>query len=200
MRRLALVLTLALIACKREPPPVADKPAPSSSSFTPLDEPEDAGLPPVNMGPEGSDKAVYALLRGERPANRFPTFATDDGGAVDDGLRDEIAPRFPGKVILRKLEGEDAETLTKAVTARMSRFSGCYQRGLQFNPALGGTINVIVTFGRDGRVIEAKNGGAIVPDSRVVQCVVDRMSEIVVPQPKAEQTKRVIGLDFDPGR
>ena len=58
---------------------------------------ETLGLSPVVMGPDGTEKSVYALLRGEQPADRFPMVATDDGKPVDVGLRDELAPRNRGR-------------------------------------------------------------------------------------------------------
>lgn len=179
-----LLFGIALVACKKEPVPVLkEDAAPASSSYTPLDEDEDAGLPPVTLGPNGSEKAVFALLRGEQPAARFPLVATDDGRPVDDGLRDELAPRHRGTVKLTSIDGAADAVVRRVFQAKMPRFLGCYQRGLARNPNLTGGVKLALNLTAEGKVSEATNAGSSLPDSLVVECLQARMQELELPKP-----------------
>jgi hypothetical protein len=103
-RRATVVLVLAFIAAfgcgRKEPAPApTPKPAPSAATASvPLEpEPEDSavrtGPPPPTTPRAQREQAVIALLRGQRPSERFPEIATDDGGAVNPELREKLSPR-----------------------------------------------------------------------------------------------------------
>lgn len=184
------------VACKNDPPLLHEDAAPLSSRFTPLEEP-DAGLPPVTMGPTGSSKTVYALLRGEQPATRLPLFATDDGGAVDDTMRDEIAPRFPGEIRVQQIEGAHEAEVKLVVNARMQRFFGCYQLGLRNNPNLSGMVRVTLILDDNGNVTDVKQTGSELPDLRVVECVMEKMRDLQLPKPEKAGDSLKIKLVFE---
>lgn len=196
MKMCWILAASCLVACKNDPPVVKEDAAPVSSRFTPLEEP-DRGLPPVTMGPTGSSKTVYALLRGEQPSARFPLFATDDGGAVDDNMRDEIAPRFPGKIQVQQIEGAHEAEVKRVVNERMQRFFGCYQRGLQNNPNLSGMVRVALTLGENGNVTDVKQTGSELPDLRVIECVTERMRDLQLPKPEKAGDSLKIKLVFE---
>ncbi|HEX6764177.1 MAG TPA: hypothetical protein VF103_01840 [Polyangiaceae bacterium] len=97
---LAVALVTALGCRRKEPAPApTPKPPPSAAQMgIPLEpEPEDSavrtGPPPPTVPRVEREQAVIALLRGQRPSERFPEIATDDGGAVNPALRDELSPR-----------------------------------------------------------------------------------------------------------
>lgn len=179
-----LWLALLACACDRPAAPVAREdavPAPPASDAALRT--SDASLPPVVMGPDGSEKTVFALLRGEQPASRFPVIATDDGKPVDDGLREEIAPKHEGKVKIVSVQGAPEAGVKRLLTAKLSRLQGCHSRGLDRYPWLSGTMTFELVLGEHGDVIDGKTKSASVPDSFVVTCSLERLRQMEFPRP-----------------
>ena len=92
-------LSLAF-ACRSSssPSPEPAASARAKTSGTPLEpEPESStkvlGPPSPGAAREAHEQAVISLLRGLSGAEHFPEVGTDDGGAVDPRLRDELAPK-----------------------------------------------------------------------------------------------------------
>jgi hypothetical protein len=97
---LLLAAAFALAACRKRaaptPPPTASA-APARSAVLLDPPPADSTVVTGPAGPGANraqrEQAVIALLRGQAPSERFPVLATEDGGAVDPSLRDQLAPR-----------------------------------------------------------------------------------------------------------
>jgi hypothetical protein len=142
----------------------------------------DAALPPVVTGPDGTEKTVKALLRGESEANRFPIYATDDGKPVDDGLREEIVPRLKGKIEIKRIDGAPEAAVKQILKTHMARLMGCYQRGLLNNPTLSGGMSFELTLDANGRTTDGKAWGEV-PDSRVQSCTLERLRQLEYPKP-----------------
>lgn len=196
MSRWYALLAILACACERPRTPfVQPEAAPIASADAAVAE-TDAGLPPIVTGPDGTEKTVTALLRGESEANRFPVYATDDGKPVDDGLRDEIAPKLKGKIEIRRIDGAPEAAVREILTTKMSRLMGCYQRGLTSNPVLGGKMQFQLTLDENGRPTDGKLSNAEVPDSRVLQCTLERLRLVEFPKPEKAGARLTIQLEL----
>lgn len=170
-----------------EPPPVASAPA--------MDAALDAALPPIVTGPDGTEKTVHALLRGESEANRFPLYATDDGKPVDDGLRDELAPQLKGKIEIERIEGVPEAAVKPILKTHLARLMGCYQRGLTNNPTLSGKMFFRLTLDANGNTTDGKAWGEV-PDSRVQSCTLERLRQLEFPKPAKAGDRLTIVLSL----
>src|SRR6185436_652256 len=61
-----------------------------------------------------------------------------------------------------------AESIRRVMRQNYGRFRGCYHRGLLRNPSLEGRVVLRFVIGRDGNVIDVRDGGSQLADDGVV--------------------------------
>jgi hypothetical protein len=91
------------------------------------------------------------------------------------------------------------EVIQRIVRQNYGRFRMCYEQGLGRNPNLEGRVSVRFVIGRDGSVSNVANGGSDLPDSGVVQCVVNAYYGLSFPQPEGGIVTVVYPIMFSPG-
>lgn len=91
------------------------------------------------------------------------------------------------------------EVIQRIVRQNYGRFRMCYEQGLAKNPNLEGRVTVRFVIGRDGSVSNVSNGGSDIPDSGVVQCVIQNYYGLSFPQPEGGIVTVVYPIMFAPG-
>jgi hypothetical protein len=212
----ALFLTIALTACSSSSSgdpekasadtPTTSAPATTSraSSATPSSSatpppPRDLSPPPPGASREDREKAALALLSGDAHAADLPLADTDPGADFEPLLR--FALQNPMTIRQGELvvSGLDDAAVKKAVDARLPRFRLCYAEGLRHNPTLQGRVTVRIVLTAPGKPNLAQNAGSDVPDASIVRCVIETISRIDFPAPRAPQGTAVIPLLLSPG-
>jgi hypothetical protein len=87
--------------------------------------------------------------------------------------------------------------IQRIVRQNFGRFRLCYENGLRANPHLRGRIAVRFTIGRDGSVVDARDGGSELPDAGVVSCVARAFSNLAFPQPEGGVVTVVYPITFE---
>jgi hypothetical protein len=100
-----VVLLGAGFACSRQKP-APPSPAPvvsreqSGVALAPSADSKPVPRPPPSGAPRAlREQAVSSILHGQQSIHNLPEIATDDGGVVDQGLRDRLAPRDGTQVL-----------------------------------------------------------------------------------------------------
>ncbi len=91
------------------------------------------------------------------------------------------------------------EVIQRIVRQNYGRFRMCYEQGLARNPNLEGRAQVRFVIGRDGSVSNVQNGGSDLPDSGVVNCVINAYYGLSFPQPEGGIVTVVYPIMFQPG-
>lgn len=91
------------------------------------------------------------------------------------------------------------EVIQRIVRQNQGRFRACYEVGLRGNPSLAGRVAVKFVIGRDGSVTTANNGGSDLPDSGVVNCVVNSFRGLSFPAPEDGIVTVGYSIQFSPG-
>lgn len=92
-----------------------------------------------------------------------------------------------------------AEVIQRIVRQNYGRFRQCYELGLARNPSLEGRVATRFVIGRDGAVSNVSNGGADLPDSGVVSCVIRSFYGLSFPAPEGGVVTVVYPISFQPG-
>jgi hypothetical protein len=90
------------------------------------------------------------------------------------------------------------EAIRRVVQDNHGRFRGCYERGIERNPALHGRVETQFVIGRDGAVTFAVDAGSDLPDRAVVRCVVEVFRDLSFPAPAGGTVGVVYPLTFSP--
>src|SRR3970282_51161 len=90
------------------------------------------------------------------------------------------------------------EVIQRIVRQNYGRFRLCYEQRLTRNPNLEGRVTVRFVIGRDGSVGNVGNGGSDLPDSGVVQCVIQTYYGLSFPQPEGGIVTVVYPIMFAP--
>lgn len=90
------------------------------------------------------------------------------------------------------------EVIQRVVRQSFGRFRLCYEEGLRGNPNLEGRVTARFVIGRDGSVATVQNGGADLPDARVVSCVLRAYTGLSFPAPKDGIVRVSYPLVFSP--
>ena len=122
------------------------------------------------------------VIRNRRGGGQMIKMAEDDHPA----LRDE------GGGVLEK---KDIEIVLKK---RMSMFMRCYQRELQRNPNLKGTVVVRFVIDRDGSVRHSHLRATSLHNSVVEECVVDEVDDTRFPRPSGGSVIISYPFNFQP--
>jgi tetratricopeptide (TPR) repeat protein len=93
-----------------------------------------------------------------------------------------------------------SEVVQRIVRQNYGRFRMCYEQGLLRNPNLQGRVSTRFVIGQDGAVSNMQNSGSNLPDSDVVQCVINAYNGLSFPVPEAGVVTVVYPLVFAPGR
>jgi hypothetical protein len=91
-----------------------------------------------------------------------------------------------------------AETIQRVIRQNFGRFRSCYEAGLKNNPSLSGRVGVRFIIGRNGDVGQVNNGGSDLPDSGVVNCVVNAFKGLSFPQPEEGIVTVGYSIQFSP--
>jgi hypothetical protein len=91
------------------------------------------------------------------------------------------------------------EVIQRIVRQNYGRFRMCYEQGLARNPNLEGRAQVRFVIGRDGSVSNVQNGGSDLPDSGVINCVINAYYGLSFPQPEGGIVTVVYPIMFQPG-
>jgi Ca-activated chloride channel family protein len=91
------------------------------------------------------------------------------------------------------------EVIRRIVRQNFGRFRLCYENGLRNNPNLQGRVSVKFVIDRSGAVSTTMDGGSDLPDTRVVQCVVQGFGNLSFPQPDTGIVTVVYPITFAPG-
>ena len=90
------------------------------------------------------------------------------------------------------------EVVRRVVRQHFATFRTCYEDGLRKNPDLHGRISAKFVIGQEGTVAVAQDGGSDLPDSNVVQCVVQAFKTFTYPKPEGGIVIVVFPLVFSP--
>jgi Ca-activated chloride channel family protein len=91
------------------------------------------------------------------------------------------------------------EIIQRIVRSNYGRFRQCYEQGLARNPSLEGRVVVRFIIDQSGRVAHAANSGSTLPDSQVVQCVVQGFTRFSFPEIAGGTVTVVYPILFSPG-
>jgi hypothetical protein len=91
------------------------------------------------------------------------------------------------------------EVIQRIVRQNYGRFRLCYESGLRGNPSLQGRVAVRFVIGRNGAVSNASNGDSDLPNSSVVQCVVQAYYGLSFPEPEGGIVTVTYPIMFSPG-
>jgi Ca-activated chloride channel family protein len=85
------------------------------------------------------------------------------------------------------------------VRSNHGRFRLCYEQGLARNPSLEGRVVVRFIIDQSGSVAHATNAGSTLPDSQVVQCVVQAIPQLSFPPSEGGTVTVVYPILLSPG-
>ena len=91
------------------------------------------------------------------------------------------------------------ELIQRIVRSNYGRFRLCYEQGLARNPSLEGRVVVRFLIDQSGSVAHAANSGSTLPDSQVVQCVVQAFPRLSFPEVEGGTVTVVYPILFSPG-
>ncbi len=91
------------------------------------------------------------------------------------------------------------ELIQRIVRSNYGRFRFCYEQGLARNPSLEGRVVVRFIIDQSGSVAHATNSGSTLPDSQVVQCVVQAFPRLSFPEVEGGTVTVVYPILFSPG-
>jgi Ca-activated chloride channel family protein len=91
------------------------------------------------------------------------------------------------------------ELIQRIVRSNYGRFRLCYEQGLVRNPSLEGRVVVRFIIDQSGSVAHATNSGSTLPDSQVVQCVVQAFPRLSFPEVEGGTVTVVYPILFSPG-
>jgi hypothetical protein len=203
----ALLACLLLSACGQaktevRPGPSAEPPA---SAAPPVTATASASAAPRDLRPPGSaasraerEKAVLELLAGRSGAAELPLADVDPGEAFAPALR--FAMSMPmnlriGAITARDL---DEKEVLAAVEPRRGRLRVCYAVGLRDNPNLMGRVAARLLATAAGQPARVEDAGSDMPDSRVIRCVLEEMTKVELPAPRAAEGSAVVPVMFQP--
>ncbi|HVK65902.1 MAG TPA: AgmX/PglI C-terminal domain-containing protein [Polyangium sp.] len=101
--------------------------------------------------------------------------------------------------------------IQRIVRMNFGTVRACYEEGLKRNPNLEGRIGVRFVIGKDGRVTKAgavsdpsaefatERSEPLLPDEKVVACVVGAFEKLVFPAPEGGIVTVVYPIQFSPG-
>jgi hypothetical protein len=188
------IVALAIVAAACSSGDPAPGPAASAASSAPpaTGTPIGSATAEVRRGPPPGDVAsrrvaALDLLDGLLGAATLPLEATDDGGPVDLGLRDELNPRGGlGRVHLDGVEISGRlppEAVLPVLEGRIDRVRGCYDRGRARNPQLQGQLSIEMKVRGDGVASSVAQEKADIPDGGVIACVLRVFEGLQLPSP-----------------
>jgi uncharacterized protein YjbI with pentapeptide repeats len=91
------------------------------------------------------------------------------------------------------------EVIQRVVRQNYGSFRLCYEQGLSRNPTLEGRVVTRFVIGRDGAVSNVSGSGSDIPDSGVVQCVVQAYYGLSFPPPEGGIVTVVYPIMLSPG-
>lgn len=91
------------------------------------------------------------------------------------------------------------ELVQAIVRKHYDAFRKCYEEGLRRTPDLKGKVVVRFVIGRDGGVDSVRNDGSELPDTSVVQCILDAYWDLCFPRPEGGIITVVYPIMFEPG-
>jgi hypothetical protein len=138
---------------------------------------------------------------------RDAALLVEDGGTtplrlgLDAGARtaemDASAPQRRGGV---SVNGRlPPEVIQAVVRANFGAFRKCYENGLRASPSLVGRLQVKFVIDLEGRVASAADEASDLPDTAIVQCVVDAFRRLEFPRPEGGKVTVIYPIIFNPG-
>lgn len=206
-RALILSLPLTLAACdesrlQRRPEPAASASAPvvtASASASAPAAPRELRPPGPGASREAREKAALEILEGRAGVADLPLADVDRGERFEPWLRSGMSAPMKIDIDPPVTTDLDRDAVKKAVERHLMRLRICYAEGLRQNPNLQGRVIVKATIPAAGRPSAVENGGADVPDSRVVSCVLEAFKKMDFPAPQGASGSAVITARFFPG-
>lgn len=198
----ALLLGLALSGCdetrlKARPdaslPPAISAASPVTSAASPVTSAGAPVAPRTRRPPEGAasrearENAALDLLEGRARAADLPIADVDRGERFEPLLR--LAMAMPVRIEIGAVSARDLyEAATRSAVGRdLMPIRLCYAAGLRNNPNLMGRVEARVVVKAAGKPHSVTNGGADVPDSAVVRCVIEALEKVTFPAPSAAE-------------
>lgn len=163
MRSMLLVALVAL-ACKKEEVP----PAPPNAPAAPVEATHPVDAAPVARAPATVD-AQPGALHGDGGLGHGAGLGGGGGMGSGAGLGRAVQDR--GTVVMTLVEaagGVDKAVVQKLLSRSRAQLMYCYEKELQRNPSIAGTMNVSYTVEKSGKVAGAKAEGV---DAAVAKCV-----------------------------
>jgi hypothetical protein len=137
------------------------------------------------MGTRGTGAGGGGTLSGLGSGRGF------SGPTTPDGPRAELALTTP-----TVRGGLDPDTVLRVLKRHAGSLRYCYQRQLQVNPQLAGTLDVTLTLGAQGEVADVKSTGGTLQSPEVESCVLARLRRVAFDKPTSGAASVALTLRY----
>jgi TonB family protein len=157
--------------------------APLAEKETSVVLPSSSATSAASAAPPPTDTADDGICRAEAPRPCADPDANDP------------RPLGAGASIQGKLAPEE---IARVVRSHLGAIRLCFERALNRDPNLRGTVKVKFVIGPDGKVRSADDAGSQMASTEVVECVRDAFRKLTFPPPDGGTVTVVYPIVFEP--
>jgi hypothetical protein len=198
MQRLCLSILVVLSACNSSEPPKTEGSIAPTVTATASAPTASASVAVTTTAASAATDTAPENTSGV--ANTPPPWGREDNVARGNMFDSQSGPRISIRQGMTTVNGRlPPEVIQRIVRQNFGRFKLCYQRGLEKNPTLAGTVATHFVIGRDGSVTKTEpDSSSTLTDADVTACIVRGFGNLSFPQPESGIVSVVFPIVFAP--